>query len=96
MRAPVNAGIGQRFKTRNVDSDTILILLKTRLDVAQLHETTLMIDCEKWDRELSLPKGSTAKFIDTAIQGTRFSIALRGNRRIKLVVSQTLRPQKRI
>jgi hypothetical protein len=89
MRVPVNAKIGQRFKTRNVDPDTIHVLLKTRLEVAQLHETTLMIDCEKWDTGLGLPTGSTAKFIDKAIQGTRFSIALRGNRRIKLVVSQT-------
>ena len=70
-----------------MDEDTILVLLTTRLEVAQLHETALTIDFEKWDRGLGLPRGSTAQYIDKAIQGTRFSIALRGNRRIKLVVA---------
>ena len=67
-----------------MDEDTILVLLRTRLEAAQLRETTLTIDCEKWDRELGLPTGSTAQHIDKAIHGTRFSIALRGNRTIRL------------
>ncbi len=34
--------------------------------------------------------GSTAQYIDKAIQGTRLSIALRGNQLIRLAISQLL------
>jgi hypothetical protein len=92
-----------------MDEDTILVLLYTRLQVADLHQTTLIIDCVKWDKGLGLLSGSTARYIHAlvhsqllqydgvsmwatwhyelrskAIEGTGFSIALRGNRTIKL------------
>ena len=70
-----------------MDEDTILVLLKTRLEVAELHETTLTIDCGKWDRGLGLPEGSTARFMDRATQGSRFSIALRGNQVIRVALA---------
>ena len=69
-----------------MDEATILTLLKTRLDLDS-KETTLMVDCDKWDTALGVPAGSTAEHISKAIQGTRFSIALRGNQLIKLAIS---------
>jgi hypothetical protein len=73
-----------------MDVETILMLLKARLGVVKSNETTLTVDCERWDTGLGLPKGSTAKYIDKAIQGTRFSIALRGNQLIRLAISPAI------
>jgi hypothetical protein len=69
---------------------TILVLLKAKLDVVYSNQTTVTVDCLEWDRGLRLPTGSTAQYIHKAIQGTRFSIALRGNPLIKLAISPAL------
>jgi hypothetical protein len=71
-----------------MDEATILALLRGRLDLlVVLNQTTLTVACEEWDRSLRLPIGATALFIDKAIQGTPFSIALRSNQLIRLALS---------
>jgi len=55
-----------------MDEETILLLLKVKLDVVEHATTALTIRCQQWDSGLGLPAGSTARYIHKAIQGTAF------------------------
>ena len=67
-----------------MDFCKVLQKLKAKVSTIPHEENTLTVIPQEWDEELGLPQGSTAKHLEKALNGTKYSIGLH-NHVIRLV-----------
>jgi hypothetical protein len=59
-----------------MDFSMVVQKLKAKLSTIPQEQNTLTVIPQEWDEELGLPQGSTAKHLEKALKGTKYSIGL--------------------
>ena len=59
-----------------MDLSTVVQKLQAKLADIPPNQDTLTVIPQEWDEELGLPQGSTAKHLEKALKGTKYSIGV--------------------